>query len=45
MKFKYRLRHQGIPLYGSSIIVDLDEHKKFLFANSSLMSKSVKFRC
>jgi hypothetical protein len=34
-KFKYRLRHQGIPLYGSSIIVDLDEDNKFLFANSS----------
>ncbi|NCR42045.1 MAG: hypothetical protein GPJ21_20820 [Microcystis aeruginosa W13-11] len=34
-KFKYRLRHQGIPLYGSSIIVDLDEDDKFLFANSS----------
>jgi len=34
-KFKYRLRHQDIPLYGSSIIVDLDEDNKFLFANSS----------
>ena len=34
-KFKYRLRYQGIPLYGSSIIVDLDEDNKFLFANSS----------
>lgn len=34
-KFKYRLRHQGIPLYGSSIIVDLDEDNRFLFANSS----------
>ncbi|MFM7908565.1 MAG: hypothetical protein ACKPA9_26485, partial [Microcystis sp.] len=30
-KFKYRLRYQGIPLYGSSIIVDLDEDNKFLF--------------
>ena len=35
IKFKYRLRYQGIPLYGSSIIVDLDEDNKFLFANSS----------
>ncbi len=34
-KFQYRLRHQGIPLYGASIIVDLDEDNKFLFANSS----------
>jgi len=34
-KFRYRLRHQGIPLYGASIIVDLDEDNKFLFANSS----------
>jgi Zn-dependent metalloprotease len=34
-KFKYRLQYQGIPLYGSSIIVDLDKDNKFLFANSS----------